>query len=50
MPKTFKDLGIDNPDIDRMVNILTKNGTRVVDHHVKPIDKDVAREIFESCI
>lgn len=50
MPKTFKDLGIIEPDIDRLVNILTNNGTRVVGHHIRPMDKDVAREIFVSCV
>ena len=49
MPRTFKDLGISNPDIDELVSLFAQDGTRVVDHHVKPLDKDVAREIFESC-
>mgnify|MGYP003294555466 CR=1 FL=1 len=50
MPRTYKDLGIENIDINGLVNKLTNNGTRVVDHHVKPLDKDVALEIFNSCI
>ena len=49
MPRTFKDLGISNPDIDKLVALFAQDGTRVVGHHVKPLDKDVAREIFESC-
>lgn len=50
MPKTYKDLGIDKVDIEKLVNKLTNDGTRVVDHHVKPLDKDAAEEIFKSCI
>lgn len=50
MPKNFKDLGIDNVDIDRLVKVATKDGTRSIGHHVKPIDKDVAYEIYKMCI
>ena len=49
MPKTFKDLGILDPDIDKLVALFAQDGTRVVGHHVKPLDKDVAKEIFNSC-
>ena len=49
MPRTFKDLGISHPDIDKLVALFAQDGTRVVDHHVKPLDKDVARTIFEGC-
>jgi alcohol dehydrogenase YqhD (iron-dependent ADH family) len=49
MPLTLKELGIEHPDIEWMVAKLTKNGTRVVDHFVKPLDQDVAREIYSSC-
>lgn len=49
MPKQFKDLNIENPDIDRLVNILTDNGKRSLPHHSKPLDKDVAKLIFEQC-
>lgn len=50
MPKTFADLGISNPDIDKLVNVFSSDGTRIVGHHVKPMDKNVARKIFEGCI
>ena len=49
MPRTFKDLGISDPDIDKHVALFAQDGTRVVGHHVKPLDKDVARTIFEGC-
>ncbi len=50
MPKTYKDLGIENIDIDRLVKMLTNDGTRVIGHHVKPLDQDVAKEIYKMCI
>ena len=40
MPTTFKDLGIDNIDIDLLIE--------KVNHKI--IDKDVASKIFEACI
>ncbi|HOJ44608.1 MAG TPA: iron-containing alcohol dehydrogenase [Bacilli bacterium] len=49
MPLTLTELGIENPDIEWMVQKLTKGGTRVVDHFVKPLDQDVAKAIYESC-
>lgn len=50
MPKTLKDLGIENADIEKLVRTLTKDGTRTIGHHVKPIDHDVAYEIYSMCI
>ena len=50
MPKTFKDLGIDNPDIDKLVNLITNNGERVINHPKKDMDKEVLTTIFKSCL
>lgn len=50
MPKTFKDLGIDNPDIEKMVNIITDNGDRVIKHPKKDLDKEVLTAILKSCL
>ena len=50
MPKTFKDLGIDNPDIDKLVNLITDNGERVIKHPKKDMDKEVLTTIFKSCL
>lgn len=50
MPLTFADLGIKNPDIEWMVKKLTNDGTRVVDHHIKPLDEEVAKIIYSSCL
>ena len=50
MPKTFKDLGIDNPDIEKLVNIITDNGGRVIKHPKKDLDKEVLTAILKSCL
>ena len=50
MPKTFKDLGIDNPDIDRLVNLITNNGEKTIPHHIQDMDKEVLRAIFKNCL
>lgn len=48
MPLTYKDLNI-NPDIDKLVKLVSRNGTRVIVHHKKPMDEEVMRIIFENC-
>ena len=50
MPKSFKDLGIENPDIDKLVNLITDNGERVIDHPKKDMDQVVLTTIFKSCL
>ena len=50
MPASFKDLGIDNPDIERLVNIVTNNGNRIIEHPKKNMDKEVVETIYKSCI
>ena len=50
MPKTFKDLGISSPDINKLVNLITDNGNRVIKHPKKDMDQKVLFEIFESCL
>lgn len=50
MPSRLMDFKVGAIDIDGLVNLLTNNGTRVVAHHTKPIDKEVAREIYKSCL
>ncbi len=49
MPSRLADFRVGVIDIDGLVNILTDNGTRVVAHHVKPLDGEVARIIYDSC-
>ena len=50
MPKTFADLGIDNPNIELMANLMTNNGSSVIKHHLKDMDKEVAITIFKKCL
>ena len=50
MPLSFKDLGIDNPNIDLMADRFSNNGTRVVDHRVEPLDRNVAIKIYKLAI
>ena len=50
MPKTFKDLGINNPDIELLTNIVTNKGARVIEHPKKNMDEEVVETIFKSCI
>ena len=50
MPKTFKDLGINNPDIDGLVNLMTNNGEKSIPHHIKDMDASVLKTIFNSCL
>ena len=50
MPLSFKDLGINNPDIALLTNIITNNGTKIIEHPKKNMDKEVVEAIFNSCI
>ena len=47
VPKTYKDLGIENIDIDLLTNVFSNNHTREVYHKDKPMDYMVAEEIFK---
>lgn len=49
MPKTYADLGIDDPNVDLLVDVFSNNKTRVVSHRDKPMDYAVAYEIFKMC-
>ena len=50
MPKTLSDLGIKNPDVKKMVDLITDNGKKVVPHPAKNMDEKVLTEIFNSCL
>ena len=50
MPTSFKDLGIEKPDIERLTNLVTDNGTRVIKHPFKDMDQEVVRTIYQSCL
>ena len=50
MPSHLGEFRIGFIDVESLVNLLTDNGTRVVAHHVKPLDGEVARTIYMSCL
>ena len=50
MPTRLSDLGVKEKDIEDLVSNVTRKGTRTVFHHKKPIDDEVARQIYYSCL
>ena len=50
MPSTLSELGIKEEDIEGLVENVTRKGTRIVAHHKKPMDGEVARAIYMSCL
>ena len=50
MPSRLMEFRVGPIDIDGLINKLTDNGTRVVAHPVKPLDGEVARIIYNSCL
>ena len=50
MPSTLQDVGIENVDINYLADKFSNNGTRAVAHYKKPLDRDVAFQIYEACI
>lgn len=49
MPNRLADFKVGVIDIDSLVDVITDKGTHVVAHHVKPLDGEVIRIIFNSC-
>lgn len=50
LPNKLSDLGVKKEDIEILVNKVTNNNTRTVYHHAKPINDEVARKIYYSCL
>ena len=50
LPTKLTEIGVKEEDIDSLVNLVTNNGSRTVYHHTKPINDEVAREIYYSCL
>jgi hypothetical protein len=50
MPSTLSELGIKESDINKLVENMTRKGTRVIKHHSKDMDAEVARTIYLSCL
>ena len=49
MPARLADFKEGYMDIEGLVKNFSEEGTRVVAHHVKPLDEEVARIIYNSC-
>ena len=47
VPKTYKDLGIEKVDIELLTNVFSNNRTKEVYHREKPMNYEVAEEIFK---
>ena len=50
LPSKLSEVGISKEDVEGFVNKVTNNGTKTVYHHTKPINDEVAREIYYSCL
>ena len=50
LPKTLTEIGVKEEDIQDLVNKVTRYGARTIFHHTKPINDEVAREIYYSCL
>ena len=50
MPLTYKDLNIDDIDVEKLANKLTDNGQKVIYHHSKGMDKEIAMAIYKKCL
>lgn len=46
--KDYKDLGIIDVDIPQLVKLVSKNGTRVIGHYLKPMDETIIEKIFKG--
>lgn len=49
MPSSLEGLGIKNADIDKLLDVLFGDKKEIY-HHIKPIDREIARIIYESCL
>ena len=47
MPLTLEELNVSKDAIPSLVQKLTNDGTRVIGHHKKPMDQEVALEIYK---
>lgn len=50
LPNKLSEIGVNKDDIEGLVNKVTNNNTRTVYHHTKPINDEVARKIYYSCL
>lgn len=50
MPSKLSEVGVKEEDIDRLVDMYTRKGSRVVGHHTHPLDGETAKEIYLSVL
>ena len=50
LPNKLSQVGVKEGDIEELVKLATNSGTRTIYHHTKPINDEVAREIYYSCL
>jgi len=50
LPRTLKEVGVKKEDINKLVEIVSRKGTRVIKHPYEDMDEKVMREIFTSCL
>ena len=50
MPTNLSEVGVKEKDIDKMVEILTRKGSKEVYHHTKPINGEIAKRIYLSVL
>ncbi|HOC80258.1 MAG TPA: iron-containing alcohol dehydrogenase [Bacilli bacterium] len=50
MPVTLRELNIEKQDIPHLVKMITKDGTRVVGHSVRPLDAQDIEALLLSCL
>ncbi len=50
MPKTFRDLGIDDVDVTSLAKLVSDNGKRTIHQKSKEMDESVMIEIYRLCL
>lgn len=46
MPSRLSEVGVKEKDIEVLANLVSKEGSRVIEHHSRPLDYETAKEIY----
>lgn len=46
MPSKLSEVGVKEKDIEVLANIFSKKGSRAIEHHIRPLDYETAKEIY----
>lgn len=46
MPSRLSEVGVKEKDIEALANLVSKEGSRVIEHHSRPLDYETAKEIY----